>query len=111
MKTVKATTLPTTHACDGCGACCRDFAYIQLTQDDIKTLENFTGLTSDDFTNNIDKAGVRRFMQFQDNGDCIFLKMADGAYSCGVYEARPVICRAYPATEIQIKTCRDSSGR
>ena len=101
----------TTHVCNGCGSCCRDFAYIRLSQDDIKTLENFTGLTSEEFTNNIDKAGEKRFMKFQENGDCIFLNMMGGAYSCSVYEARSVTCRGYPSTEIQRKTCRVSSGR
>jgi Fe-S-cluster containining protein len=74
-------------------------------------LENFTGLTSEEFTDNIDKAGEKRFMKFHENGDCIFLKMIDGAYSCSVYEARSAMCRGYPSTEIQREACRVSSDR
>jgi putative toxin-antitoxin system antitoxin component (TIGR02293 family) len=50
-------------------------------------------------------------MKFQENGDCIFLNMIDGAYSCSVYEARSVTCRGYPSTDIQIETCRVNSDR
>jgi len=107
----KRTKGSTTHVCNGCGLCCKNFAYIRLSQDDVKLLENFTGLTSEEFTDSIDKAAKKRFMAFQKNGDCIFLKIIDGSYSCSVYEARPMKCRNYPSTEIQKKTCRVNSGR
>jgi len=103
--------MPTTHVCNCCGSCCRNYAFIRLSQGDIKSLENFTGLSSEEFTDNIDKAGERRFMKFQENGDCIFLKMIDGSYSCSVYKARSVTCRNYPSTDIQKETCRFSSDR
>jgi len=107
----KRTKGSTTQVCNGCGSCCRNFPYIRLSQDDIKSLENFTGLTLEEFTENIDKAAKKRFMKFQKNGDCIFLNIIDGSYSCSVYEARPVTCRDYPSTDIQIETCRVISGR
>ncbi len=97
--------------CNNCGACCRGFPFIRLSRNNIETLENFTGLTSEEFTDSIDEAGENRFMKFKENGDCIFLKMIDGAYSCGVYEARPATCREYPSTDIQRETCRAESGR
>ena len=99
------------HVCNSCGLCCRNFAYILLAKDDIKTLENFTGLTSEEFTNNIDKTSEKRFMKFQENGDCIFLKIIDGVHSCSVYEARSATCKDYPSTDIQRETCRVWSGR
>ena len=74
-------------------------------------LETFTGLNSEKFANNIDKAGKKRFMEFKEDGDCIFLKNIDGTYSCSVYEARPVICRSYPSTDIQKETCRKIRDR
>lgn len=111
LKIDKTDKVPTTYVCNNCGACCRNFAYILLSQDDIKTIENFTGLTAEEFTNNVDKTGEKRFMKFQENGDCIFLKIKDGAYSCSVYEARSETCRNYPSTDIQKETCRVCSGR
>ena len=111
MKLMNTIKVSSTHICNSCGACCRNFAYIQLSQDDIKTLENFTGLTSEKFSNNIDRAGEKRFMKFRENGDCIFLNIIDGAYSCSVYEARSVTCRSYPSTYIQNETCRNNSNR
>jgi uncharacterized protein len=110
LKFKKKTKASSTHICNGCGSCCRNFPYISLSKDDIKTLENFTGLTSEEFTDNIDKAGEKRFMKFQENGDCIFLTMIDGAYSCSVYEARSAICRGYPSTGIQRKSCSLNSA-
>jgi len=111
LKFDKIVKVSATLICNNCGTCCRNFAYILLSQDDIKTLENFTGLTSEEFTNNVDKAGEKRFMKFQDNGDCIFLKIIDGVYSCSVYEARSVLCRDYPSNDIQREACRVWSGR
>ena len=111
MKLMKTTKDLSTHVCNGCGACCRSFAYIQLSQDDVKTLETFTGLTSEEFSNSSDRAGEKRFMKFQENGDCIFLDIIDGAYSCSVYEARSVTCRSYPSTDIQNETCLNNSNR
>ncbi|NDY73355.1 hypothetical protein DO021_12520 [Desulfobacter hydrogenophilus] len=111
LKIEKRTKGSTTHVCTGCGSCCRNFAYIRLSQDDINSLENFTGLASEEFTENIDKAAKNRFMKFQKNGDCIFLNIIDGSYSCSVYEARPMTCRNYPSTDIQRETCRINSDR
>lgn len=103
MKTIKESP---THACNWCGSCCRNFAYIRLSQNDVKKLEAFTGLTSEDFSNNIDESGDKRFMKFCENGDCIFLDTTNGIYSCNVYDARSATCKSYPATDIQKETCR-----
>ena len=111
MKIVKKNKLSTTHVCNNCGSCCRDFAFIRLSHDDISMIENLTGLTSEEFTNNIDKAGEERFMKFKKNGDCIFLDIIDDAYSCSVYEARSVTCKGYPSTDIQKETCHVCSDR
>ena len=96
---------PSTLACNSCGSCCKNFAYIQLSPYSVKTLEDFTGMSSEEFSNNSDKAGLNRFMKFQDNGDCIFLKNEKGNYLCNVYEARSATCRCYPTTDIQNETC------
>jgi len=111
MKPDKLDKASTAPVCNSCGACCRNYAYIRLSPEDIETLEKFTGLTAEEFSENIDKAGEKRFMKFQTNGDCIFLEYSDGAYSCSVYEARSVTCRDYPSSAIQQETCRVCSGR
>ena len=111
MKSEKTDKGSSTYSCNSCGVCCRQFAYVRLSQDDVKLLETFTGLTSEEFSNNSDLAGEKRFMKFQENGDCIFLNLIDGTYSCSVYEARSATCRGYPSTDIQNETCRKNSGR
>lgn len=102
---------PSEHVCIGCGTCCRGFSYVQLTRDDVKTLEDFTGLSCDAFSDKNDAAGEDRFLLFQENGDCIFLRTLEGRHTCSVYEARSVKCRTYPTTKIQNSTCSLNSGR
>jgi Fe-S-cluster containining protein len=111
LKIENTTKVLPVHFCIGCGACCRNFAYIPVSQKDVGTLETFTGIKSEEFTDKVDKSGEKRFMKFQDNGDCIFLEKNDDGYFCSVYEARPETCRRYPSTDIQIKTCNLNSGR
>ena len=106
MKLSKMKELSAPVVCNSCGSCCRNFAYILLSQYDIKRLEDFTGLNSVDFTDNIDTNGEKKFMKFQENGDCIFLKIKNGYYSCMVYEARSETCRDYPSSDIQREACR-----
>ncbi len=102
---------PSSLTCNSCGLCCKDYAYVQLSQADVKRLEGFTGLAAEEFSDSSDKEGKLRFMSFQDNGDCVFLRTVNGAYSCGVYEARSDTCRNYPTTQSQIETCRRNSNR
>ena len=99
-----------THRCISCGTCCRDFPYIQLSQDEIEAIESFTGLAPEAFSND-ERNGGRRFMKFKEDGDCVFLDLTEGAYTCRVYEARPGICSGYPTNEIQDRTCRKNSDR
>ena len=110
-KSQKTTERASTHICINCGACCRTFAYIQLSQNEIEEIESFTGLASEEFSNSGERNGEKRFMKFKDNGDCVFLNMTDGAYACRAYEARSNICREYPANDIQDTTCRMNSNR
>ena len=91
--------------CTICAECCRHYPYVELAQTDIEALETFTGLRFDAFTNPKGKAVEEYFLQFKDNGDCIFLTEKDHRYSCSVYEARSRVCQAYPSTPAQIEAC------
>ncbi len=110
-KSQKTTERPSMHICNTCGACCRAFAYIQLSQNEITVIESFTGLAAEEFSNSGERNGEKRFMKFKENGDCVFLNITDGAYSCCAYEARSNICREYPASDIQETTCRINRNR
>ena len=110
-KSRKTTERASTHICINCGACCRSLAYIILSENEIEEIASFTGLASEEFSNSGGRNGGKRFMQFKENGDCVFLNMTDGAYSCSAYEARSNICRGYPSNDIQDTTCRINSNR
>lgn len=101
----------TPHTCTRCGSCCRHFAYVRLTTDDVARLVAFTGHDADAFTHVSDEATGERFLQFQENGHCIFHRLQDGRYLCSVYEARSALCRGYPTSEAQHQTCRKARAR
>ncbi len=88
--------------CETCAECCRHYPFVELSQDDIHALGKVTGLRFDAFTNPKRKRVEEYFLKFKENGDCFFL---DDNYSCGVYEARPGVCRDYPSTPSQNKVC------
>jgi len=95
----------TSEICIKCAECCKNYPFVELSQDEIIELEKVTGLPSDDFSNRKGRAVEEYFLDFKENGDCIFLNEKNGEYSCGVYEARSVICRTYPAKKSETDVC------
>lgn len=91
--------------CTICAGCCRNYPFVELTEDDILAIEHVTGLRSEDFTHSKGSAGKAPFLQLQESGDCIFLSGNKGRYSCGVYKARPRICKDYPCKPKQREAC------
>jgi Fe-S-cluster containining protein len=70
-----------------------------------------TDLNSELFTNRKGEIIEEYFLQFRENGDCFFLMENEGRYSCRVYEARPGICRDYPAAPVQETVCAANSKK
>lgn len=92
--------------CVKCAECCKSYPSVELSKNEIYSLEQVTGLHFDNFTNTKGKAVVKGyFLQSQENGDCVFLDKDNGVYSCKVYEARPRICQDYPSEPRQIEFC------
>lgn len=95
----------TSEICKTCAECCKNFPFVVLSQNEIHEIEKLTKLSSDLFANQKGKAGEGYFMQFKENGDCFFLNENNRDYSCGIYEARSLICRNYPSKPNQSKCC------
>ena len=91
--------------CKQCAACCKNYPFIELSQNDIGSLEKMTGMDFEVFTNPKMKEVEEYFLQFQANGYCFFLKENKGIFSCGVYASRPGICRQYPSNPLQQDAC------
>ena len=91
--------------CTKCAKCCKNHPYVELSINEINLIEQLTGLSLNDFTNQKEKVVEEYFFKFKENGDCFFLNESDGSYSCAVYEARPSICRNYPSEPIQKENC------
>ena len=91
--------------CKICAECCKNHPFVDLSENDINSIEKMTGMHPDVFTNPKGKTVEAYFLQFQKNGYCVFLNEKNGRFSCGVYDARPGICRAYPSKPIQKDFC------
>jgi len=95
--------------CQNCGICCRNFPFVEVNNNEMTTLERFTGLDRKEFTDPMGPSYADgSFLKTQENGDCIFLKINNGFFSCGVYEARAGICRNYPVNEHHWKWCNEN---
>lgn len=91
--------------CEKCAECCKKYPFVEVSKKEIHLLELLSGLHCDIFAYPIGKVVEDYFLQFQENGDCFFLNEINGIYACGVYEARPGICKNYPSKPRQKKTC------
>ena len=91
--------------CKKCAQCCKNFPFVELSQNDIFEIEKFTGSPLDVFTNQKGETVGEYFLQFVENGNCFFLNENNGDYSCGIYEARPRVCRNYPSEPCQNQAC------
>ncbi len=91
--------------CKKCAECCKNYPFVELSQNEIYELRKMTGLPFEVFTNPKGNAVEEYFLQFKENGDCFFLNENNGDYSCGVYEARSGICRNYPSKPSQNEAC------
>jgi Fe-S-cluster containining protein len=98
----------TSAICKKCAECCRNYPFVKLSRHEISELERLTGLSSDIFSNLIDKGGDEYFLDFKKNGDCFFLNENNGDYSCGVYESRSETCRNYPSKPSQNAVCNSN---
>ncbi len=94
-----------TEICKQCAECCKNYPFVDLSKNEINSLEKLTGIPAEVFTNPKGKEIEEYFLQFQDNGYCFFLNENKGSFSCGVYEERPGICKNYPSSPIQKDVC------
>jgi Fe-S-cluster containining protein len=93
------------EVCKKCAECCRHFPFVELSRNEACEIEKLTGLPLDSFTDRKDAAVEEYFLQFRENGDCVFLLENNGAFSCRVYASRAAICRKYPSKPSQKKVC------
>lgn len=94
-----------TDICKRCAECCKNHPFVDLSHNEIKTLEKAAGLHFDIFTNQKGNKVEEYFLQFKDNGFCFFLNENNGIFSCAVYESRPEICKNYPSKPRQKDLC------
>lgn len=94
-----------TDICKKCAECCKNFPFVNISVKEINVLEKVTGIHPRMFTHEKGTVVEEYFLQFQENGYCFFLKEHKGSFSCGVYEARPGICKNYPSRPTQKDVC------
>ena len=96
------------ETCQACGECCRRFPYVQLSRAEIDALVACTGMPPGSFADVKDEGAGEYFLRFREDGACVFLIEEGGSASCSAYEARPGVCRDYPADPDQDKRCEDN---
>ncbi len=80
--------------CRRCGHCCQGEGGIILTAPDIRRLCRHLGIDRERFlSQSAEHAGGKYRLKSRDDGYCIFFIEGHG---CGVHQARPDICRAWP---------------
>ncbi|MFB3889318.1 MAG: YkgJ family cysteine cluster protein [Candidatus Bathyarchaeia archaeon] len=85
-------------ACNDCGICCGDTPTktrrILLLRSDAERIAAQTGKQIADFTQTLDGKSpyVYELRKNSANGKCLFHQNN----RCGIYEARPLVCRFYP---------------
>ena len=91
--------------CRKCAQCCKNHPFVDLSSKEMNSLKHLTGLPLEAFTNSKGKVEEEYFLQFKKNGDCFFLNENNGEFFCGVYAARPGICKNYPSKPTQQDFC------
>ena len=84
--------------CTQCGNCCSgDPGYVWATKEEIRGIAQFLG-RDDDWLDkkHLRRVGLRYSLTEKPDGDCIFLKRADGKSMCSIYPVRPLQCRTWP---------------
>lgn len=97
--------------CQRCAECCKNIPYVELSDNEIRAIEVFTGQPAKAFINTKGPKIPGYFLKYKDNGDCIFLMNLNGNYACEIYSVRPNICKSYPVTQGQIKFCRAQNAK
>lgn len=89
------------YNCLKCPAYCCSYSLIPANNRDIKRLANYFGVSEkvarEKYTKNGDKENERVLRHTSDEhfvSSCMFLNKE--TRNCGIYEARPQICRAFP---------------
>lgn len=90
------------EACVTCSKCCKDlYASVGITFEEAEKISKTTGkkishfaFQSQDFQNY--KIPLY-FLKPDKSGQCMFLKKENDREYCGIYENRPLLCKAFPA--------------
>jgi len=93
------------YDCDNCPAYCCTYEHIEVTDADLERLARHFGVgpaTAERRYTKWSKDGDRPFRVLRHRRDKVFgtaCRFLDpGTRKCGVYDARPRICRTYPGT-------------
>ena len=92
--------------CTQCGNCCSgDPGYVWATKEEVARIAEFLGRPDGWLDKQqLRRVGLRYSLTEKANGDCIFLKRANGKSMCSIYPVRPGQCRTWPFWNSNLKT-------
>lgn len=89
-----------------CGKCCIDYTVL-LYKKDIERIKTL-GYQKEHFVE-YERIGPERgkpILKKKSDKWCVFLKKSEsGIFSCGIYDARPEICKKYPFFGRAVESC------
>ena len=85
---------PDVFDCKQCGECCTGYGGTYVTEDDIRSIAEFVGMTEDEFRiTHTEMAAVGRpVLRIGEDGKCRFHKDR----LCGIHPVKPRMCREWP---------------
>ena len=92
--------------CTQCGNCCSGPpGYVWVNRERMAAIAEFLGRTDGTLDKSqVRRVGLRYSLTEKPNGDCIFLKRAEGRTICSIYPVRPVQCRTWPFWDENLKS-------
>jgi Fe-S-cluster containining protein len=80
--------------CTRCGRCCTGKGYVWVSEERIREIAEFLGISVERFTRrHVRRVESRLSLVEKEHADCVFWERDRG---CTIYPVRPVQCRTFP---------------
>lgn len=83
------------YACQRCTNCCRWPGFVKISEDDVRNISAFLGLSENDFVQQFTRLRPSRnglALVDQEDGACVFLE----GRNCRIQPVKPQQCRDFP---------------
>ncbi len=80
--------------CVQCGTCCAGYGGTYITENDIRSISEYIGVSAGEFTSRFCTVSAGKYILDQgEDGRCIFFSDAE---QCTIHPVKPYMCKAWP---------------